>query len=74
MAWECGMFRSLKPIIREKIIKERNMCTFCMRHVNSAECYGKGADAKPPVLPLDEMAGTSRNFMKSLLVNHPQSM
>jgi hypothetical protein len=37
MAWKYGMFRSLKPIIREKIIMERNICTFCLRHVNSAE-------------------------------------
>jgi hypothetical protein len=40
------MFQSIKPVTKEKAIKESNICIFSMRHTASAECYGKGTNAK----------------------------
>jgi hypothetical protein len=35
---KCEMFQGLKPVDRERIIQECNMCPFCMRQEAGQEC------------------------------------
>jgi hypothetical protein len=40
------MVLSLNPADREKIIRESEICLFCMGHAAGPECYGKGMESK----------------------------
>ncbi len=42
----CKDFRGLDAETKKKALEESELCTFCLRHSASSECYGKGLNSK----------------------------
>ncbi len=61
------MFQVLFPREKEPVVKDSNMCPFCMRHIAGVGCYGKGTETKP-ACPIPECDGNDTKEFHEIMM------
>jgi hypothetical protein len=70
---KCEVFQSLALLYTERVIKESNMCLFCMKRAAGAECYREGTGTKPAG-PIPEYDSKHTKELHELLTKSPTSL